>query len=61
MPVTITEYFDAISDASLTERINERAAIMEYDGNLPRIQAETLADQTERARAAMFQQGKARD
>jgi len=48
-------------DADLKERIDERAAIMEFEGNMLRIHADPLAEAAESARQVMFQQGKARD
>jgi hypothetical protein len=44
--------------AELVEAIEERAAIMEYDAKLPRVQAEQMA--AEDVRAAMFREGRAR-
>lgn len=48
-------------ERALNERIIERAAIMEFDGNILRIHAEPMADEAERLRAVMFQAGKARE
>ena len=48
-------------ERDLNERIIERAAIMEFDGNMLRIHAEPLAEAAQMVRAAMFQQGKARE
>lgn len=44
--------------AIIAEAIEERAAIMEHDGHLPRVEAEQLA--AEDVRRAMFREGRAR-